>query len=613
MRYILLCLLTISLSAGVCAQTVRTHAGMRYTGSGSYTGYRNNHKDSVLFSAPMGIEVDTAGRIYVSNEHNIFWINGNTAYLAAGYILDPTDPGAADSKDFAGSQARFSRPAGLAINPNTNELMVADLDNNQIRKVERFINTATQQQVTSFAGVKLLNGAFLNGANASAKFNGPVGIAVAANGDIYVADRANHVIRKISGGNVSTLAGSVGNSGHVNGTGTAAKFSAPFNVMLDGNYLLVADYGNSAIRKIDLSTGAVTDLITTGLFGPEDLCKMGSSLFIAEALCIKRYDNNVLSLYAGSNSQQGYVDGDGTTARFEDITGIIYHPKHNMLYVVDMGNNVVRSISPTARPTCSFTASTTSATKGQTIILTSTSTNSPEYYKWSITPSNYSLLNGTTVNDSVVYISFSQTGSYSVKLYVSNASGADSLLKNNYIAISSVTAPPVVEFSATKTNPVVDEVISLIDLSTNTPTSWKWRISPVNYIYVNGTDSTSKIPNVKFTNGDNFTITLIATNAQGSNQLTKVDYIKVNGSFINHLTVKQGFTMYPNPAASSVFIDTKDAQQIILSDMFGRTIKTMDVNSDLSEIAVDDVQNGAYTLTLLKNNEKISGRLVVNH
>lgn len=613
MRYILLCLLTISLSAGVCAQTVKTHAGMRYTGSGSYTGYRNNHKDSVLFSAPMGIEVDTAGRIYVSNEHNIFWINGNTAYLAAGYILDPTSPGAADSKDFAGSQARFSRPAGLAINPNTNELMVADLDNNQIRKVERFINTATQQQVTTFAGVKLLNGAFLNGANASAKFNGPVGIAVAPNGDIYVADRANHVIRKISGGNVTTLAGTAGSSGHVNGTGTAAKFSAPFNVMVDGNYLLVADYGNSAIRKIDLSNGAVTDLITTGLFGPKDICKMGTSLFIAEALCIKRYDNSVLSLYAGSNSQQGYVDGDGTTARFEDITGIIYHPKHNMLYVVDMGNNVVRSISPTARPACSFTTSTTSATKGQTIILTSTSTNAPEYYKWSITPSNFTLLNGTTVNDSVVYISFSQTGSYSVKLYVSNASGADSLLKNNYIAISSVTAPPVVEFTATKTNPVVDEVISLIDLSTNTPTEWKWRISPVNYIYVNGTDSTSKIPNVKFTNGDNFTITLIATNAQGSSQMTKVDYIKVNGSLINRLTVKQAFAMYPNPANSIVFVDTKDAQQVILSDMFGRTIKTIDVNSDLSEIAVDDVQNGAYTLTLLKNNEKISGRLVVNH
>lgn len=613
MRYILVCLLTLNLCADVWAQTVKTHAGMRYTGSGSYTGYRNNHKDSVLFSAPMGIEVDTTGRIYVSNEHNIFWINGSTAYLAAGYILDPTDPGAADSKDFAGSQSRFSRPAGLAINPNTNELMVADLDNNQIRKVERFINTATQQQVTTFAGVKQLNGAFLNGANASAKFNGPVGIAVAPNGDIYVADRANHVIRKISGGNVSTLAGSAGNSGHVNGTGTAAKFAAPYNVFVDGNYLLVADYGNSAIRKIELSTGVVTDLITSGLFGPKDICKMGSSLFIAEALCVKRYDNNVLSLYVGSNSQQGYVDGDGTTARFEDISGIVYHAKQNMLYVVDMGNNVVRSISPNARPTCSFITSTSSATKGQTIILTSTSTNSPDFYKWTITPSNYTLLNSTTLNDSVLYVSFSQTGSYSVKLYVSNGSGADSLLKNNYIAISSVTAPPVVEFTATKTNPIVDEVISLIDLSTNTPTSWKWRITPVNYIFVNGTDSTSKIPNIKFTNGDNFTVTLIATNTEGSGQLTKVAYIKVNGSFINRLTSKPALNVYPNPATSMIYLDTKDASEIVVSDLFGRILKVQTVNSDISEVAVDDLQSGTYTVSIVKNGVKISERFVINH
>jgi PKD repeat protein len=613
MRYILVCLLTVNLCAGVWAQTVKTHAGMRYTGNGSYTGYRNNHKDSVLFSAPMGIEVDTAGRIYVSNEHNIFWINGNTAYLAAGYILDPTEPGAADSKDFAGSQARFSRPAGLAINPNTNELMVAGLDNNQIRKVERFINTATQQQVTTFAGVKLLNGSFLNGANASAKFNGPVGIAVAANGDIYVADRSNHVIRKISGGNVSTLAGSVGNSGHANGTGTSAKFAAPYNVFIDGNYLLVADYGNSAIRKIDLSNGAVTDLITSGLFGPKDICKMGSSLFIAEALCIKRYDNNVLSLYAGSNSQQGYVNGEGTTARFEDISSIVYHPKQKMLYVVDMGNNVVRSISPTARPTASFTTSTTTATKGQTIILTSTSTNSPDFYKWTITPANYTLLNSTDLNDSVVYVSFSQTGTYSVKLYVSNASGADSLLKNNHIAISSVTAPPVVEFSATKTNPIVNEVISLIDLSTNTPTTWKWRISPVNYIFMNGTDSTSKIPNIKFTNGDNFTITLIATNAEGSSQLTKVDYIKVNGSFINRLTSTQFLSLYPNPASTVVYADTKGASSLLVSDMFGRVLKVVSVDNDTTELAVDEFQNGTYYISIVKNNEKISAKLIINH
>ncbi len=613
MKNTLLCLLTLNLCAGVFAQTVKTHAGMQYTGTGSFTGYRNNHKDTVLFSAPMGIEVDTAGRLYVSNEHNIFWIQGNTAFLAAGYTLDPTDPGAADSKDFAGSQSRFSRPAGLAINPNTNELMVADLDNNQIRKVERYINNATQQVVTTFAGVKLLNGAYLDAAKASAKFNGPVGIAVASNGDIYVADRNNHVIRKISGGNVTTIAGLAGTSGHTNGTGSAARFSAPYNVFVDGNDLLVADYGNSAIRKINLSTFAVTDLITSGLFGPKDLCKVGSVLYIAEGLCVKRYESSLLSIYVGSNSQQGYVNADGAAARFEDITGIVYHPKLNMLYVVDMGNNVVRSISPNARPVCNFTASTTSATKGQTIILTNTSTNSPKSFKWTISPTTYTLLNSTSLTDSVVYLSFSQTGTYSVKLWVSNQSGADSLLKSNHIVISAVTAPPVVDFAATKVNPVTNEVISLIDLSTNTPTAWKWRITPGNFIWMNGTDSTSKIPNVKFTNGNNFTVTLIASNTEGSNYLTKIDYIKVNGSSINSLSHSSVFVSYPNPANDVLTINAFVKGSVQILDAYGRVIETLSVEEGLNEINTSNYNNGAYFIQFINENGIYSERIIVNH
>lgn len=613
MRYILFTLITLCSLTSVWGQTVRTHAGMAYTGTGSYTGYRNNKKDSVLFSAPMGIEVDTTGRLYVSNEHNIFWISGNTAFLAAGYALDPTEPGAADSKDLAGSQARFSRPAGLAINPLTNELIVADLDNNQIRKVERFINTATQQVVSTLAGVKLLNGAYLDAANASAKFNQPVGVAVASNGDVYVADRANPCIRKISNGNVSTIAGSPGNAGHANGIGTAAKFSAPYNVFIDGNSLLVADYGNTAIRKIDLSNNSVTDLITSGLSGPKDLCKIGGTLYIAESLCIKRYENNVLSLYVGSTSQQGYVDADGTTARFEDISGIVYHSKDNLLYVVDMGNNVVRSISPNARPVCSFTTTTTSATKGQTIILSSTSTNHPDVYKWTITPANFSLLNGSTLNDSMIYLSFSQTGTYSVKLWVSNGSGSDSLQKNNYIAISTVTAAPVADFMASKTTPATNEVISLIDLSTNTPTSWTWRISPGNFIWVNGTDSNSKIPNVKFTNGNNFTVTLIATNDQGSDKKTKVDYIKVNGTGVTRLAFNHDLKVYPNPAGNFLFIEDANEAKIVLYDVYGREVMSVENVGDLAELDLSGLNSGTYNLTLVKNGKYSSCSIIINH
>lgn len=613
MKKLFLCLLTINLCANIYAQTVSTYAGMKYIGSGSYTGYRSNNIDSVMFSAPMGIEVDTAGRIYVSNEHNIYWLQGSIAYMAAGYNLDPTEPGAADSKDGAGITARFSRPAGMAINPNTNELMICDVNYNQIRKLEKFIGTATQQQVTTFAGAKQLNGGHVDAANASAKFNGPVGIAVAPNGDMYVADRNNHCIRKISGGIVTTIAGLAGTAGYTNGVGSASRFKAPYNVFLDGNDLLVADYGNKAIRKINLSTLAVTDLVTSGLFGPKDICKVGNVLYIAEALCVKRYENSVLSIYAGSNSQQGYVNADGTSARFEDISGIVYHAKNKMLYVVDMGNNVVRSISPNARPICSFTTSTTTATRGQTIILKSTSLNMPLNYKWTITPSNFNLLNGSTLSDSFLYISFSQVGAYSVKLWVSNQSGADSLLKSSHIAISSVTAPPVADFMATKTTPIANEVISLIDLSTNTPTSWTWRISPPNFIWMNGTDSNSQIPNVKFTNGNNFTVTLIATNDQGTHQNVKVDYIKVNGTSIESIDHNAIFTVYPNPANTYLKLNIFTSAQIKVLDMYGRTIMEFNADYGTQELNIADFNSGTYTIIVSTEEGIFSEKIIVNH
>lgn len=611
MKRVLLCLTAIGTFLCSYAQTVKTYAGRQYIGSGQYTGYRTNTRDSVYFSNPMGIEVDTAGRLYVSNEHNIFWIKDNTAFLAAGYALDPNEPGAADSKDFAGSVARFSRPAGLAVNPNTNEMMVADQDNNQVRKVEKFINISTQQQVTTFAGVKLLNGSFLDAANASAKFNAPVGIAVAPNGDIYVADRSNHVIRKISGGNVSTIAGQAGNSGHVNGTGTAAMFAAPYNVYLDGGSLLVADYGNGAIRKIDLATLAVTDLITSGLFGPKDLCRVGPALYIVESLCIKRYESGVLSLYAGSISQQGYLDADGTSARFQDLSGIVYHPKDQLLYVVDMGNNLVRTVSPNAKPVCSFTTSTTMATKGQTVILTSTSANKPTSFKWSINPGTYNLLNSTKLTDSVIYVAFAQTGTYNVQLWVSNVSGPDSLLKSNYISVTSVTAPPVADFSASKTTPHVNEIINLIDLSTNTPTSWKWRISPPNYIYMNGTDSTSQIPNVKFTNGDNFTITLIAYNAEGSDTITRVDYIKANGTSVSKINAGRALAIYPNPASGFLNIDLQEAGQLQIVSLHGVLMDTVDMAEGRVSIDVSGYAAGAYIVYYRTNGAIASRKIVV--
>ena len=130
---------------------------------------------------------------------------------------------------------------------------------------------------------------------------------------------------------------------------------------------------------------------------------------------------------------------------------------------------------------------------------------------------------------------------------------------------------------------------------------------------MNGTDSTSKIPNVKFTNGNNFTITLIASNAEGSNSLTKVDYIKVNGSSINSLSHSSVFVSYPNPANNVLTINafTKGSVQIL--DAYGRVIETLSVEEGLNEINTSNYNNGAYFIQFINENGIYSERIIVNH
>lgn len=98
-----------------------------------------------------------------------------------------------------------------------------------------------------------------DGTGDKARFNQPYGVALDPTGNLYVADKSNHTIRKIApGGIVTTLAGSPGQSGSADGTGTAARFNAPESVAIDGNgNLYVADTGNHTIRKVS-TTGVVT-------------------------------------------------------------------------------------------------------------------------------------------------------------------------------------------------------------------------------------------------------------------------------------------------------------------------------------------------------------------
>ena len=142
---------------------------------------------------------------------------------------------------------------------------VADTGNGTIRKVTAGGVVSTLAGAAGSFGTN-------DGAGSSARFYGPQAIAVDWSYNLYVADTANHTIRKItSSGVVSTLAGSPGTNGLTDGTGGNARFNAPHGVAVDssGN-VYVADTGNHTIRKVT-SAGVVTTLAgLAGYYGDLD-------------------------------------------------------------------------------------------------------------------------------------------------------------------------------------------------------------------------------------------------------------------------------------------------------------------------------------------------------
>ena len=337
-----------------------------FAGTAGIHGAADGTGSAARFNTPTDITVNSAGTLlyvadYGNNEIRKITSTRVVSTLA-GSVNNP--PGGAGYVDGTGRAARFSEPNGIAVAGTT--VYVSDA-NNTIRKI------TSAGVVTTLAGTPGVAGG-ADGTGVAAQFNFPSGVAADSKGNVYVADLNNCTIRKIvaATGVVTTLAGTARAQGYVDGIGPAARFTFPHSVAVDsaGSTVYVSDSFNQVVRKINVSTGAVTTLAGYQPDGPvQDVDGTGSNarlnypggiavdkngnVYVAEetASTVRKITpGGVVTTLAGTftpnGNYEGSADGTGPAAHFYAPWGIAVDAK-GTLYLADWGNYTIRKITST--------------------------------------------------------------------------------------------------------------------------------------------------------------------------------------------------------------------------------------------------------------------------
>ena len=278
-----------------------------------------------------------------------------TTYVGTGANGYSGDGGASTS-------AQIKNPEGVAVAPN-GDLYVADSDNHAIRRVNFLTGVITTVAGTGNPGYSG------DGAAATAcKLSFPEDVAVLANGDIYIADTGNHAIRKVvaATGTISTIAGT-GNPGSTGdfGPATAAKLNSPRGIAVASNGdVYIGDRSNNKIRKVTALTGLISTYAgtgTAGFFGDGGLAAaarlktpQGLHLQTNGDLYFTDSGNNVvrkivaittiITTVAGTGTAGYTGDGGAATSGRLDAPEAVHLAPSGDLYISDTGNHVVRRV-----------------------------------------------------------------------------------------------------------------------------------------------------------------------------------------------------------------------------------------------------------------------------
>ena len=326
--------------------TITTFAGT----SGRIGSADNVGVGMPLLEDPRGVALDSLGNIYIADT-SLQVIRKRTPDGTLSILAG--SEGIFGGNDGIGAAARFDQPEGLTAD-NVGNVYVADLLNYTIRKI------TPSGVVTTVAGLARAWG-FVDGTGSNARFNMPADLAVDSSGNIFVVDFDNHAIRKITpSGVVTTFAGS-GQPGSEDGVGTLARFSYPTGITVDASdNLYVADFGNNSIRKITQGAVVTTLAGSSGNRGyvdgvgsaarfyyPNGICAdTAGNLYVSEfgnSLIRKIAPGAVVTTLAGSVGVSNYADGIGSAAIFNSPSDLVADNQGN-LYIAEAGNDCIRKV-----------------------------------------------------------------------------------------------------------------------------------------------------------------------------------------------------------------------------------------------------------------------------